>query len=651
MRIGLHARNDTDFTETDYSAIRRARIETLKIMDFTKTSVLDRTRLDNPGIEFIVRLFDDRISGNHTHPTAQQFVAKFTPRINELRPFAAKFEIHNEPNHYQGIEGWGNSDADAQDFRVWYLSVLNLLRQACPWAHFGFPGLALNYPHRDLEWLDICADAVLASDWLGCHTYWQYANMLSSDWGLRFVRYRQRFPGKMIEITEFGNSTPGLPREEMAAQYAAYYRSLQQYPYLGSASAFLCSSPDPMWLPFTWCNPLSNTVFPVVAAVGAVPHQVPSPQPVYKVAYLSHDTPPRLAPGGKALVTLSLRNDGNVVWQSGGQNPVRLGHRWLPVGSEGARAPLPAYVAAGKTVLVQAQVQAPLTDAAYTLRWDLIEEGVGWFAARDAATLDAPVLVQAAAGQQRPWVASASHNTQDAAKAIDGDAQSAWNSGKTQEPDMWFMIDLGAVQQVSGLSMASPGKEFPRGYAIGLSTDGATWTEVTRKDTNWKSLEAAFVAVPARYVRVTQTRVPRWPILWTISDVSIATASLWSATASPNADDAGKAIDANSQTAWTTGTPQRPGAWFQLDLGEKLYVERLRLNNTGQPQYPRGYVISTSLDGVTWQEAARKVSNWQPVDVAIGPRWVRHVRIEQTGSSPWHPWTIAEVSVISAPAP
>jgi hypothetical protein len=618
-------------------------------MDFTRNDVLDRLRQENPGIEFIVRLFDDRISGNHTRPTPQQFVSTFAPRLNALRPYAVKFEIHNEPNHYQGIEGWGNSDADARDFRLWYAAVLAGLRQACPWASLGFPGLALNYPHRDLEWLDICRDVILASDWLGCHTYWQHDKMLATDWGLRFVHYRQRFPTKMIEITEFGNSTPSLPRQEMAAQYAAYYRQLQTYPYIGSASSFICSSPDQTWLPFAWCDPRSNTIFPVAGAVAAVPHLPPPPEPLYRVSYLSHDTPSTMSPGQTALVTLHLRNDGNVRWPASGQQPVRLGQRWGA--NEGARTPLPADVAAGAQVVVQAQAKAPTTAGAFTLRWDLIEEGVGWFSERGAAALDAPVRVQASPPAPRPWLASASHNSADAAKAIDGDLATTWSSNATQEPGMWFLIDLGAVQKVSAVSMVSPDKDFPRGYAIEVSSDGVAWSEVMRKDPNWKSLDATFAAVSARYVRVVQTRTPRWPIAWSISQTDIATASLWMADASPNPQDAAKAIDGDLQTVWTTGSPQRPGAWFQLDLGEKLYVERLRLNNTSNPQYPRGYVISASLDGETWQEAARKASNWQPVDVALGPRWARYLRIEQTGSSPWHPWTIAEASVVTAPPP
>lgn len=647
MRIGLHARNDTQFTETDYNAIRVARIETLKMMDFTQAGVLDRLRREQPGIEFIVRLFDDRISGSHTRPSPAEFVARFAPRITALRAYALKYEIHNEPNHYQGIEGWGNSDADAQHFRQWYLAVLAGLRQACPWASFGFPGLALNYPHRDMEWLDICRDAVLASDWLGCHCYWQYGSMFSQDWGLRFVHYRQRFPSKTIEITEFGNSTPGLDRQEMANQYAAYYQRLQQYPYIGSASSFICSSPDPTWDMFAWCNPNSQTLYPVVFAVGNAPRPPIAPAPVYRVAYVSHATPPLLTVGQHAPVTLALRNDGNVLWPAGGTQPVYLGYRWLPQGPEGQRAPLPHNVPAGAGATVDASVQAPSTPGAYVLRWDLFQEGVGWFSERGAAALEIAVQVRGPGLPAHPWAVNASHNAASAALAVDADPATVWTSGQTQEPGMWFAIDLGAVQAVSALTMSSPAKDFPRGYALEVSTDGEAWIEVGRKDPNWRSVEAVFPSTRARRLRVVLTRSPRWPVPWSISDTTVATAPLWSATAEPHGEDAFKSIDNDPQTAWSTKGPQN-GGWFQVDFAEKLYIQRIRLDNTSEPQYPRGYIIRTSLDGHVWEEAARRASNWRTVDAAIGPRWARLVRIENTGSSKWHSWTIAEIVITTA---
>jgi N-acetyl-anhydromuramyl-L-alanine amidase AmpD len=269
VRVGLHARNDKHFPEPDYSLVRTARIETLKMMSFTDVGVYQRLRRENPKIEFVVRLYDDRIHRN-SRPSPKDFVAKMLPAIKRLKPYATKFEIHNEPNHADGIEGWGASNESARAFRSWYMQVIQSLKKAHPWARFGFPGLALNHPHRDLEWLDICRDAIQASDWLGCHCYWQYGNMSNSGWGQRFKLYNERFPTKRIEITEFGNSTPGLPAEQIGTQYAQYYQELNKYPYLGSASAFIASSPDPVWAPFVWRGE-GGEMLPVVDAVRDMP--------------------------------------------------------------------------------------------------------------------------------------------------------------------------------------------------------------------------------------------------------------------------------------------------------------------------------------------------------------------------------------------
>ena len=161
VRVGLHARNDVRFPDADYEMLRRARIETLKTMSLTEPSVYQRLRQEQPDLEFIVRLYDDRIRRD-SRPSPADFVARMVPLIDRLKPYTVKFEIHNEPNHAEGIEGWGASDDNAHAFRSWYLQVLAGLKQACPWARFGFPGLALNNPHRDLAWLDICRDAIFS---------------------------------------------------------------------------------------------------------------------------------------------------------------------------------------------------------------------------------------------------------------------------------------------------------------------------------------------------------------------------------------------------------------------------------------------------------------------------------------------------------
>ncbi len=302
VRVGLHARNDIRFPEADYELVRRARIETLKTMSFTDPSVYQRLRRDKPDLEFIVRLYDDRISRS-SHPSPAEFVARMVPLVQRLKPYALKFEIHNEPNHVEGIEGWGASDDNARAFRTWYLQVLAGLKKACPWASFGFPGLALNYPHRDLAWLDLCRDAVEASDWLGCHCYWQHGNMLDDHWGLRFKLYNQKFPNAKIEITEFGDSTPDRKREEVAQLYVRYYEKVSAFPYVSSASAFIASSPDPAWVPFVWMKEGGE----MLAVVHAVANMERKPVPVVPTPVPTPSPTPAPQPGPSPAVPVTER--------------------------------------------------------------------------------------------------------------------------------------------------------------------------------------------------------------------------------------------------------------------------------------------------------------------------------------------------------
>ena len=263
--VGLHGRNDSQFAEADFQALGHARIGRVKLMSFTDSAVFQRLAKRR---HLITRLYDDRLrDGNHVGPTL--FVERMAPEIERVRGWCRLFEIHNEPNHYTGLEGWGPGDAEARAFRAWYAEVYAMLKARFPWASFGFPGLALNWPHRDMEWLDICADVIRASDWLGCHCYWQWGNMMSPDWGLRFTQYHAQFPHLPVYITEIGDSTPGRSPEEIADLYVRYYQKVAEYDYIQTAVAFILSSPDPQWDAFCWRNE-DGTFRPVVGAVGAM---------------------------------------------------------------------------------------------------------------------------------------------------------------------------------------------------------------------------------------------------------------------------------------------------------------------------------------------------------------------------------------------
>ena len=107
----------------------------------------------------------------------------------------------------------------------------------------------------------------------------------------------------------------------------------------------------------------------------------------------------------------------------------------------------------------------------------------------------------------RVITASASSNTSTAAKAVDGDPQTAWTSASTAPPH-YIDLDLGAVYKVVGLrylvSQSSPTgrvKDFEIYASTSTSNWGAPDATGAMADTGaWQTV--TFPAVDARYLRL-----------------------------------------------------------------------------------------------------------------------------------------------------
>ena len=121
--------------------------------------------------------------------------------------------------------------------------------------------------------------------------------------------------------------------------------------------------------------------------------------------------------------------------------------------------------------------------------------------------------------------------------------------------------------------------------------------------------------------------------------------------------DAGRAIDDDAVTRWTTGAAQHAGQTLTVDLHATRDVDRVALDTgalteaavnwgPGQPSgdYPRGLQVSTSTDGTTWSAPVSATGSGQitTIDLTGGP--ARYVRLVQTGSSgSW--WSVADLRV------
>lgn len=400
-------------------------------------------------------------------------------------------------------------------------------------------------------------------------------------------------------------------------------------------------------------------------------------RPDYAVAYLQHNTPLSMAVGEIRAVSFTLRNSSRRTWVAGGDHPFHLGYHWYTADGQAVpaelwpdyRAELPRNVLPDETVTLTANLGAPTRSGAYEVRWDMVEELRTWFAWQQVPTLNVRINVDEQAPPPPPppppsppggLRVSASHNNQQTGadnlqQAIDNNSGTRWSSRAVQQPGMWFEIDLGEMRTINGLLLNSAGspQDYPRGYVVWVSSDRSHWQEVVRRPQNDRDLDISFSPHQARYLRIEQIgRSDRW--WWSIHEVGVrygSTEPRLSGRASHNnvqagADNIAQAFDERSETRWSSRELQKPGMWFEIDLGEVRTVSGLVLDAAGSPRdYPRGYVVRSSTDRNRWEEVARRPQNDRDLNISFNPRPVRYLRIEQTGRSDQWWWSIHEVRV------
>lgn len=419
--------------------------------------------------------------------------------------------------------------------------------------------------------------------------------------------------------------------------------------------------------------PQSLDVAPSV--LKTAPTALPAVQtaPAYRASITALTPLASLDADATQILNVQIRNDGSKTWPKGGDNAVHAGYRWYrgnqPVFARAdLRTELPSDVAPGQGVSFGAQVVSPPDPDTYTLRFDLVEEGVTWFSDTGMSSpLDLTVQVtraqttriQSEAGEigltqsfaappiQRVSI-QASHNNESAALIIDGDPNTAWTSGQPMRPDMWVQADLGTLRTIDAIAVRSGGRGFAEGYQVLVSSDGQNWVQVGSRERVRSDFAVTFAPMNLRYIKIVQTGQPQWATPWQIADLSVHDAPLWQATATHNAAQVQLAFDNDPQTLWTTGVPQQPGMSYTLDIGAAQLISGLTLDNGSKSEYPMGYNVQVSADGQTWSVigASAPTGNWAPVSLTFDPLLARYIHIECTASNRWHPWSIAEIYVI-----
>jgi mono/diheme cytochrome c family protein len=131
----------------------------------------------------------------------------------------------------------------------------------------------------------------------------------------------------------------------------------------------------------------------------------------------------------------------------------------------------------------------------------------------------------------------------------------------------------------------------------------------------------------------------------------------WKASASHNP---GAALGALNFASWSTGAPQQPGMWFQVELPEATMITELQFNSAGggfggggrgrgaaptpgappppapvvpPGPYPRGYKLDVSVDGAAWTTVAEGTGTPGTTTIAFAPTMAKYIRITQTATA------------------
>jgi hypothetical protein len=138
------------------------------------------------------------------------------------------------------------------------------------------------------------------------------------------------------------------------------------------------------------------------------------------------------------------------------------------------------------------------------------------------------------------------------------------------------------------------------------------------------------------------------------------------ATASANGDDAGRAVDRDAATSWSSRGTRRGGEWLAVDLGRVEPVTLVRWLPRVFQEVPSGLRLELSVDGIAWQRAIELPVYEGPlywsagrpmqrvrsgrVELRVPPTPARYLRVTQLGQEGFWGWSVRELFVYAADA-
>ncbi len=268
------------------------------------------------------------------------------------------------------------------------------------------------------------------------------------------------------------------------------------------------------------------------------------------------------------------------------------------------------------------------------------------------------------------WAVSVGPNTSGEAPSnmLDGVASTRWATGTAQanNGNQWIRIDMGVAQSFNKVTLsAGSTSDYPRGYSLSVSTDGATFNPVTSGVGTSALTTISFPTQNARYFKVTQTGTvsPNWWSVYELNAYNSPSATLtayprsgWIASAaySNGSDVPANALDGNSASRWSDGKAQsttplpNPAPYFQVDLAASLPFSQITLDSAGSAgDYLRNYQVLAGTVNPPTTVITSGTASSALTTITFPSVTARYVRVVQSAPAPsvgsW--WSVAEFNV------
>jgi mono/diheme cytochrome c family protein len=143
------------------------------------------------------------------------------------------------------------------------------------------------------------------------------------------------------------------------------------------------------------------------------------------------------------------------------------------------------------------------------------------------------------------------------------------------------------------------------------------------------------------------------PELATFGPATVANRNEWKLNASHNAAALLNAVDGKSETRFDTKAQQSPGMWMTVEFPQETQVAGIRLDaGHSAGDFPRGYKIEISKDGVQWEKpVAEGKGSGALTEVFFSQAKAKSIRITLTAQSEGSYWSVHELDVIADPKP